>query len=452
MKYLVSLVGLLLLISSAALSQNRKFSFQGYIEVDGTPVTGGHAIIFTLWDNLEDGSSGWTETHANVPFVNGVFNVMLGDLVSLEDVDFIEYRYMGIRVDGQLIAPRTEVTSAPSALTVATPLSLSNTWSAGHTLKVLNLATSGPSFGIIGKSSSTSGIGVYGESTPTGTSLGHGVAGVSKASDGNSAGVYGSGPLGVWGASIYGPAVFGKTSATNGAGVGVTGETNSPFGSGVRGMTAGPTGPSRGVWGQTNSDEGYAGYFVGGVAVYARAVDNSTPDVILAGNDNTSDNGWISSDTDYGSSDLIITSNDDINIQLDRNNDEDGILYISANGTTTSIFSVEEDGTVRVNGSLVHASDRNLKEGFEAVDPQEILKGVAEMPVTKWRYKGRDETHVGPMAQDFRATFGLGEDDTGIATVDADGVALAAIQALYEIVMRQQAEIETLKRTLSESR
>jgi len=36
------------------------------------------------------------------------------------------------------------------------------------------------------------------------------------------------------------------------------------------------------------------------------------------------------------------------------------------------------------------------------------------------------------MAQDFRAAFGLGEDDKHISTVDADGVALAAIQELYK--------------------
>ena len=38
--------------------------------------------------------------------------------------------------------------------------------------------------------------------------------------------------------------------------------------------------------------------------------------------------------------------------------------------------------------------------------------------------------HLGPVAQDFQAAFGLGTDDKSIGTVDADGVALAAIQAL----------------------
>ena len=49
------------------------------------------------------------------------------------------------------------------------------------------------------------------------------------------------------------------------------------------------------------------------------------------------------------------------------------------------------------------------------------------------------------MAQDFRAAFGVGADDTGIATVDAEGVALAAIQGLAEIVMEREAEMASLK-------
>jgi hypothetical protein len=43
------------------------------------------------------------------------------------------------------------------------------------------------------------------------------------------------------------------------------------------------------------------------------------------------------------------------------------------------------------------------------------------------------------MAQDFAAAFGVGEDDTHIATIDAEGVALAAIQGLYEIVQEREA-------------
>ena len=57
-----------------------------------------------------------------------------------------------------------------------------------------------------------------------------------------------------------------------------------------------------------------------------------------------------------------------------------------------------------------------------------------------WNYKSQDAKvrHIGPMAQDFAAAFGIGEDDTHISSVDADGVALASIKALHELVVSQQ--------------
>jgi uncharacterized membrane protein YccC len=53
------------------------------------------------------------------------------------------------------------------------------------------------------------------------------------------------------------------------------------------------------------------------------------------------------------------------------------------------------------------------------------------------------------MAQDFHAAFGLGDDPTGINAIDADGVALAAIQGLRERVESQQQRIEALEEALA---
>ncbi len=50
--------------------------------------------------------------------------------------------------------------------------------------------------------------------------------------------------------------------------------------------------------------------------------------------------------------------------------------------------------------------------------------------------------HLGPVAQDFRAAFGLGRNDTTITTVDADGVALAAIQGLNQKLIESNLEKE----------
>jgi hypothetical protein len=52
------------------------------------------------------------------------------------------------------------------------------------------------------------------------------------------------------------------------------------------------------------------------------------------------------------------------------------------------------------------------------------------------------------MAQDFKAAFGVGETDTGISAVDADGVALAAIQGLNQKLQQKETEITELKARL----
>jgi len=48
---------------------------------------------------------------------------------------------------------------------------------------------------------------------------------------------------------------------------------------------------------------------------------------------------------------------------------------------------------------------------------------------------------MGPMAQDFRAAFGLGISDKLIDTIDPDGVALAAIQGLNQVVAENNEQI-----------
>jgi hypothetical protein len=96
--------------------------------------------------------------------------------------------------------------------------------------------------------------------------------------------------------------------------------------------------------------------------------------------------------------------------------------------------------------------DRNLKEGFAPVDPRAILARVATLPIETWSYKGEAARHLGPMAQDFAAAFGLGADDRHIFPLDAGGVALAAIQGLHAQVQAQGARLQALQRELRELR
>ena len=111
-------------------------------------------------------------------------------------------------------------------------------------------------------------------------------------------------------------------------------------------------------------------------------------------------------------------------------------------GKTDPASALEVNGTVTAT-AFNPSSDRNLKEKIAPVNPVEVLDKVAALPISRWNFKGDAATpHVGPMAQDFHAAFGVGTDDKHIATVDADGVALAAIQGLNQKLDETRAELK----------
>jgi len=95
------------------------------------------------------------------------------------------------------------------------------------------------------------------------------------------------------------------------------------------------------------------------------------------------------------------------------------------------------------SGTWSSVSDRNVKENIVAVDAQDVLERLARVPLSTWNYIGEEEGihHMGPMAEDFYAAFGLGDSERHITTIDADGVALAAIQGLYEMMQEKEAQI-----------
>jgi len=102
-------------------------------------------------------------------------------------------------------------------------------------------------------------------------------------------------------------------------------------------------------------------------------------------------------------------------------------------------------------GTTCPRSDRNVKEGFEDVVPEEILEGVTRLPISRWSYIADPPGvhHVGPMAQDFQQTFDVGATDRMIFPVDADGVALASIQALAQRTEALRAQNEALRQQLA---
>ncbi len=111
-------------------------------------------------------------------------------------------------------------------------------------------------------------------------------------------------------------------------------------------------------------------------------------------------------------------------------------LLFKPDAASTADFNIKLDNG---NGHVVAVafdtlSDVHVKDAFAAIDPAAVLAALDVMPVHSWSFKDDSGAarHIGPTAQDFHAAFGFGDSATRIATVDADGVAFAAIQALSQ--------------------
>ena len=104
------------------------------------------------------------------------------------------------------------------------------------------------------------------------------------------------------------------------------------------------------------------------------------------------------------------------------------------------------------SGSWSAFSDRNVKDNFARIDDQSLLANLAALPISTWNYKTQATSirHMGPTAQDFRSAFGLGEDERHIANIDSEGVALAAIQALYKLNQEKDTKIAELAQSLQQ--
>jgi hypothetical protein len=133
-------------------------------------------------------------------------------------------------------------------------------------------------------------------------------------------------------------------------------------------------------------------------------------------------------------------------------------FWLGSNNSVTAIagrfLETSTGAFLSSGGTWTNSSDVNRKRAFEDVDRDEVLARVAALPIRTWSYRDEDASvrHIGPTAQDFHAAFSLGTSETSIATVDADGISLAAIQALVKRTTELNLENESLRRANDELR
>jgi hypothetical protein len=480
----VSLFSCVVITSQTAGQAPRAMSFQGYLtDTLGAPIVGPQTVSFRLYDAKSAGTLAWSRTYPGATVNDGVFSIILENgTPSFDGVSFDDSLWVQVEVGAEVLSQRTLLTASAYTMGLSLPIeaTLKGTGGPAAALKIVNTATTGVRSGIEGQNSSSSGSGVIGLATAT-SGAARGVFAQSDANGG--VGAYGyatspSGPnfgvvgetfsdegTGVFGrantttgttygvlgesASSTGRGVYGRSTRTSGTTYGVYGRSSSSGGIGVFGWATRSFGATYGVQGRVSSPEGWSGYFDGGQGTYTISADNNNPDLVLGGSSAGTDDGIIGTDAAYASSDLWFYTNDAVIIRLDYDGDGEDSDFEIRNSANVNIFNVDESGSVTSAGTANHGSDRNRKEAIVAIDAQDVLEEVVRLPISRWRYKGESVPHVGPMAQDFYSSFRVGADDRHIAAVDADGVALAAIQGLYELVQELKAENERMRAAMA---
>ncbi len=171
--------------------------------------------------------------------------------------------------------------------------------------------------------------------------------------------------------------------------------------------------------------------------------------------------------TDSPNQDLHISRSGNATIGLESTATGDPDWTISNNGATDRFeisdttdgnvaedldgaeFSLDASGNLTIAGLLIQSSNVHAKHMITELDPVEILNKLRAMPIHQWQYKTLEGDHIGPMAQDFHATFGLGNTDEKIAGLDVAGVALVAIQGLTAELDDRDQQIESLQQKLA---
>ena len=138
----------------------------------------------------------------------------------------------------------------------------------------------------------------------------------------------------------------------------------------------------------------------------------------------------------------------------------DGTTYSSQTSNTFNALATNgiyfnttpSKGVVLANGSTSWGitSDKNKKENIVELNYKNILDKIDKLPIYQYNYIGADVGYIchGPTAQEWNNLFPSKKDPLMIDSGDMQGVSLAAIKALYNIINEQSSKINELEKKL----
>ena len=426
----VLLLGLVLAAPASGAHMGTAFTYQGRLVTGGSPANGTYDFQFTLYNADNGGPNLGTVTVDDVAVAGGLFTAALdfGDGAVTGQARWLA---IGVRPGASTgaytaLSPRQELRPAPHALVLPAMRVEQNGWYMPNVIG-----------GLFYNSVSE---GIYGATIGGGGSLDYfnqvtGIHGTVAGGAGNTAGEYGF----VGGG--YRNSATGLCSTVAGGDVNRVEGDESVIAGGLSNTCEGFVSCIGGGWG--NSIVGNFATIPGGrrneangdysFAAGHRALANHDGSFVLAD----------STDADFASvraDALRVRFNGGATFQVNSGS------WFRIWNDSGRVVDTSTGAHLTTGGAWVNGSRRASKENFGAVDAAAVLERVAALPVLRWNYIAEDDAvqHIGPVAEDFRAAFGVGAGD-GIATVDADGVALAAIQALNAQVKELRVHNDALQ-------
>lgn len=462
-KTILLLLAVGLMLTALTVSAETRITYQGRLDQSGSPYTGDADMRFQMFEAATGGDTvGPSIVRNAVPVTDGLFQV---ELDFGAEVFTKTPLWLQVVVDGKELTPRQPVTAAPVAIQalnatnagdiegVSAGFGLTGGGNSGSVSLAVDssqvqtrVSSSCPSGSAIRSITSTGGVNCevddvgslalpYAASAAT-TAVNSSAFEIANTGNGRAI----IGRVDYDGTQDWVPAIEGIQDSSTGPGHGVQGTTNTSFNesAGVRGRAMSTTGRVYGVYGWARSSEGFGGYFRNTDGDALR-LDGVVQDIYIE------DRGRI-----FVEGDLDVKADNTIGLFASNNSSAVASFFVYDTTDNKLLMSLDGSGDLSIAGSLSQNSDRRAKHDITVVDPAEILDRVRELPISTWRYNDDPDTlHLGPMAQDFHAAFGLGEDPTGISVIDVDGVALAAIKGLLDKVGAQQQRIEALEAELA---
>lgn len=109
------------------------------------------------------------------------------------------------------------------------------------------------------------------------------------------------------------------------------------------------------------------------------------------------------------------------------------MMYPYQTTSNTTSNSSSSGGIGGILGSVGQVAglfcSRELKTSYGSVNTHDILNSVNQLSLDKWSYKGIDQEHIGPYAEEFKELFGVGDGHT-INMIDLFGVLIGAVKEL----------------------